>query len=69
MTHIINYTAWFNIFALAFQLVNDPLIQEGVVVKPRWGIIDEVDLVWVLFFEYFHVSDRFEYYVKLHGNM
>jgi len=45
MIHIIQYTAWFNIFALALNLVNDPVLRENIVVRPRWGETDEISLL------------------------
>ena len=45
MSTLINYTAWFNLFALALNLLNDPLFQEELELKSRWGDISALNLV------------------------
>lgn len=45
MSQFISYTAWFNIFALALNLANDPYLHENVRFRPRWAETGEVNLL------------------------
>lgn len=45
MIQIISYAAWFNIFAMAFQLIGDPMWQDSIFLKQRKGSLSEVNLI------------------------